>query len=159
MTGDAVSRRAALGAAGVVVAGGVAGYVAGRNTDAAKATPASGGSGGGAYGGGGTPSSAASGPSGPSGGKKLTTVAAIPDGGGVIVDNVVVVRSGQEVHAFSAICTHQGCEVNKVSDGKIKCPCHFSVFDASTGAVVSGPAPSPLPKVAVTVSNGEVLRG
>ncbi len=152
MSGDAVSRRAALGAAGVVVVGGVAGYVAGRNTDAAKATPA-------AYGGSGTPaSSAAAGSSGTSGGKKLTTVAAIPDGGGVIVDHVVVIRSGQDVHAFSAICTHQGCEVDKVSDGKIKCPCHFSVFAASTGAVVSGPAPSPLPKVAVTVSNGEVLR-
>jgi thiosulfate dehydrogenase [quinone] large subunit len=52
-----------------------------------------------------------------------------------------------------------GCEVNQVSDGKIKCPCHFSVFDASTGAVVSGPAPAPLPKVAVTVSDGQVLRG
>ena len=154
MSEDGVSRRAALGAAGVVVAGGVVGYVSGRNTDAAKALPAAGNGGyqggGGAYGGGNT---------GSGGGKKLTTVAAIPDGGGVIVDNVVVTRSGSDVHAFSAICTHQGCKVDKVSGGKIKCPCHGSVFDASTGAVVAGPAPSPLPAVAVTVSNGEVLRG
>jgi len=154
MTETRVSRRAALGAAAVVVAGGVAGYVAGRHTDAAKALPASntGGyqGGGGGYGGDTT---------GSGGGKPLTTVSAIPDGGGVIVDNVVVTRSGSDVHAFSATCTHQGCQVNKVTAGKIECPCHGSVFDASTGAVIAGPAPSPLPRVAVTVSNGEVRRG
>jgi Rieske Fe-S protein len=75
----------------------------------------------------------------------------------VIVGNVVVTKSGSQVHAFSSTCTHQGCQVNKVSGGRIDCPCHGSVFDASTGAVVAGPAPSPLPPVAVTVRNGEVF--
>ena len=153
MSDHSVSRRAAVGAAGVVVAGGVLGYVAGRNTDAAKALPAANGGyqgGGGPYGGASTPAA---------GSKPLATLASIPDGGGLIVGNVVLTRSGQNVQAFSAICTHQGCTVNKVSGGKIDCPCHGSVFDAATGAVVAGPAPSPLPKVAVTVRNGEVLRG
>jgi Rieske Fe-S protein len=75
----------------------------------------------------------------------------------VIVGDVVLTRSGSQVKAFSAVCTHQGCQVNKVADGKIDCPCHGSVFDASTGAVVAGPAPSPLPPVAVEVRSGEVF--
>ena len=49
-----------------------------------------------------------------------------------------------------------GCTVNP--DGKeLKCPCHGSVYDATTGAVKSGPAPRPLPKIAVHVANGDVL--
>ena len=147
MSDEGISRRTALGAAGVVAAGAVAGYVAGRNTDAAKAlSPATSGGG---YGTPGSPGGNANHP--------LAAVADIPDGGGVIVGNVVVTRTGSQVRAFSAVCTHQGCQVNKVSDGKIDCPCHGSVFSASTGAVVAGPAPSPLPPVAISVRNGEVF--
>jgi Rieske Fe-S protein len=146
MSGDRVTRRSALTAAGVVVVGGVAGYVTGRNTDAAQAD--SGTSGGGSYGH--TPAGA---------GKPLAKVADIPDGGGVIIDNpaVVLTRSGSTVHAFSAICTHQGCTVNHVGGGTIDCPCHGSKFDVATGKVVAGPAPSPLPPVHVTTRNGEVF--
>jgi Rieske Fe-S protein len=143
MTEHAPSRRSALTAAGAVVAGGVVGYVAGRNTDAAQgAAPAT-----------------TENPYGhqPSGGKALAKVADIPDGGGVIRDGVVITRSGTSVHAFSATCTHQGCQVNQVSDGTIDCPCHGSKFDAKTGDVVAGPAPSPLHAVAVSVRNGEVF--
>jgi Rieske Fe-S protein len=136
-----VTRRSALTAAGVVVAGGVAGYVTGRNTDAADNK------------------SGTSSPYGkrPAGGQSLAKLADIPDGGGVIRHDVVITRSGSDVHAFSAVCTHQGCLVNKVTDGKISCPCHGSVFDAATGKVVGGPAPAPLPPVDVTVRNGEVF--
>jgi Rieske Fe-S protein len=55
------------------------------------------------------------------------------------------------------VCTHQGCKVDKVSGGRIDCPCHGSQFDASTGKVVGGPAPTPLPAVQVTVRDGEVF--
>jgi Rieske Fe-S protein len=77
----------------------------------------------------------------------------------VIKGDVVLTRSGSTVHGFSATCTHQGCTVNQVSDGTIDCPCHGSKFDAATGAVVTGPAPAPLPPVRVTVRNGEVFSG
>jgi Rieske Fe-S protein len=40
---------------------------------------------------------------------------------------------------------------------KFDCPCHGSQFDATTGAVLAGPAPAPLPKLTVTVSDGSVL--
>jgi cytochrome b6-f complex iron-sulfur subunit len=57
---------------------------------------------------------------------------------------------------FSAICTHMGCTVN--ADGnKLNCPCHGSQYDALTGKVLRGPAPSPLPSIPVTVTGGNVI--
>lgn len=135
----AVTRRSALTAAAVAAVGGVIGFAWGRSSDAAKP----GGRKGGGYG-------------ATSGGKKLVALDRVPDGGGVITSGVVVVREGADVHAFSATCTHLGCTVNSVSKGKIFCPCHGSVFDARTGAVLQSPATSPLPKVAVTVKGGQV---
>jgi len=89
----------------------------------------------------------------------LAQIAQIPEGGGVVLDaqSVVLTReTGDEVHGFSAICTHQGCLVSAVANGKITCPCHGSAFDANTGAVLGGPAPSPLAAVPVKVVNGTV---
>lgn len=61
--------------------------------------------------------------------------------------------------AYSAICTHQGCTV-AYSNDQLVCPCHGSIFDpANGGAVVTGPAATPLPEIPVTVSGGQVLRG
>ena len=93
---------------------------------------------------------------------ELATVAEIPEGGGLVLDqqSIVITReTGDKVHGFSAVCTHQGCLVTAVADGKITCPCHGSAFDAATGAVVNGPATAPLPAVPVTVVNGSVYTG
>lgn len=62
------------------------------------------------------------------------------------------------VVAFSAICTHNGCKVNPAGK-ELHCPCHGSKYDATTGAVLGGPAPKPLPKVDVHVTDGQVLSG
>ena len=60
--------------------------------------------------------------------------------------------------AYSAICTHQGCTV-AYQGGQLACPCHGSVFDpANGGAVVAGPAPTPLPEIPVKVQGGEVVK-
>jgi glycine/D-amino acid oxidase-like deaminating enzyme/nitrite reductase/ring-hydroxylating ferredoxin subunit len=50
------------------------------------------------------------------------------------------------VHAVSAICTHQGCEVafNPI-EHSWDCPCHGSRFDIN-GRVLDGPAKKPLEK-------------
>jgi cytochrome b6-f complex iron-sulfur subunit len=70
---------------------------------------------------------------------------------------VVVARpSPQRAACFSAICTHMGCTVQPAG-GQLRCPCHGSVYSAVTGQVVSGPAPRPLPRIPVTVHNGEVV--
>ena len=60
--------------------------------------------------------------------------------------------------AFSAICTHMGCQVAPAGN-QLACPCHGSHFDALTGAVLQGPATRPLPSVAVHVENGQVVAG
>jgi cytochrome b6-f complex iron-sulfur subunit len=60
--------------------------------------------------------------------------------------------------AYSAVCTHQGCDV-AYKDGNLACPCHGSVFDPADGAaVVAGPAQRPLPEIPVKVEGGEVVR-
>lgn len=61
-----------------------------------------------------------------------------------------------EFRAFSAVCPHAGCTVQP-GDGELRCPCHASRFDLATGEVLGGPAPSPLPEIAVTVADGQVL--
>ncbi len=64
--------------------------------------------------------------------------------------------SGQ-YKAFSAVCTHVGCIMSKVANGTIDCPCHGSEFKITNGAVVTGPAPSPLPSKQITVVDGKVM--
>ncbi len=60
--------------------------------------------------------------------------------------------------AFSAICTHMGCTVAPAGK-ELDCPCHGSVYNATTGVVIKGPAPKPLPPVAVHVAGGQVVTG
>ncbi len=67
---------------------------------------------------------------------------------------------GQGLVAYSAICTHLGCIVmaKLTQAGDIACPCHKSIFaPANTTAVVSGPAPRPLPGLAIEVGTGGVV--
>jgi thiosulfate dehydrogenase [quinone] large subunit len=58
--------------------------------------------------------------------------------------------NGQFV-AYSAICTHAGCQVQfDPSARDIACPCHGAVYDPYNNAqVVGGPAPSPLQKIPI----------
>ncbi len=63
---------------------------------------------------------------------------------------VFLFREGKRFRAASAICTHLGCTVNLAPKG-FHCPCHGSVFNLE-GAVVSGPAPSSLPWLLVSLS-------
>jgi Rieske Fe-S protein len=93
-------------------------------------------------------------------GTVLGAASDIPVGGGAIYTAAKVVvtqpASGQ-YKAFSAVCTHVGCTVNTVTNGTIDCPCHGSEFKITNGAVVTGPAPSPLPAKQIKVVDGQVI--
>src|SRR5699024_8187760 len=70
---------------------------------------------------------------------------------------VAVVRSGkEEVHAFSGVCTHQGCTI-EAETKQFQCPCHGSQFAFQDGSVQHGPAEQPLPEVKVAIENGAVV--
>lgn len=58
-------------------------------------------------------------------------------------NRLFIVSAEEGIMAMSAICTHLGCTVGKVEWG-YQCPCHGSKFDSS-GRVLAGPAPRPLP--------------
>ena len=89
----------------------------------------------------------------------LVATADVPVGGGVVVqDAKVVVTQPTEgdFKGFSAVCTHQGCVVQSVEEGKILCTCHDSQFSIEDGSVLGGPATAPLPESRITVEGGQV---
>ncbi len=89
-------------------------------------------------------------------GKLVGTEAQFPVGTWKLVGQLVIAQDANGFFAFSAICTHQGCLVNPPSsNGTTICFCHGSEFDGN-GAVLKGPAYTPLPHYALTVCNGSV---
>jgi cytochrome b6-f complex iron-sulfur subunit len=61
---------------------------------------------------------------------------------------VIVFQAQDQLYAFSAKCTHEGCTVTFVpGQSVVWCPCHDGRFDLS-GRVLSGPPPQPLTKYA-----------
>ena len=61
---------------------------------------------------------------------------------------IVLQAPDQQLFAFSAKCTHEGCTVTYLpGQSVVWCPCHDGRFDL-TGRVLSGPPPQPLAKFA-----------
>jgi len=81
----------------------------------------------------------------------------------VILDMGQAVEGGigpkKSIVAFSALCQHMGCPVNYVADDKqFVCPCHASAFDPlRNGDAVEGPSTRGLPRIALKISNGDIL--
>jgi Rieske Fe-S protein len=93
------------------------------------------------------------------GAKALANTSDIPSGGGKVFEGqkvVVTQPSEGEFKAFTAVCTHQGCTVDDVSDGTINCPCHGSKFKIADGSVAGGPASEPLAEKKIKVSGGKI---
>lgn len=78
----------------------------------------------------------------------------VPEGSGVIDGDYVVTQpEAGDFKAFSSVCTHQGCPVSQISDGKILCNCHGSEFSIADGSVMNGPAEQPLTAATVEVAD------
>ncbi|MEU2058665.1 Rieske (2Fe-2S) protein [Streptomyces sp. NPDC013455] len=76
-------------------------------------------------------------------------------------DHNVVVSRGEDgtLKAYSTVCTHAGCPINKLQGTTLVCPCHGSEFDAVTGEVVQAPATEPLTELRVKAANGRIVAG
>jgi len=68
-------------------------------------------------------------------------------------------RAADGVVAYTAICTHTGCEVADwlANDQLLSCSCHASIFDPKDGGlVVDGPAPRMLPALPLKIVDGRL---
>jgi Rieske Fe-S protein len=158
-----------VGLAGAITACGAGG----SSSSAAAADPAASSGGGGAS----TATSAAPVTSAPTGSQAssspgssgsaggvaagaLSGTSAIPVGGGKIFPTQLVVvtqPSAGQFKAFSAVCTHMGCTVSQIANGRIDCPCHGSEYSITDGAVLAGPAPKPLPAKQIKVTGDSIF--
>jgi cytochrome b6-f complex iron-sulfur subunit len=98
---------------------------------------------------------------GQSGQVRVGSLAEVQGSGGLVTsagNKPIVLTYNQRagVKAFSAICTHLGCVVRWEDAGYIQCPCHDARFNPQTGAVISGPAPSPLPPYETDVDDDDI---
>lgn len=159
-TGRTASRRAVVAAAG---AAGLTAALAACGSDsdggggsaqsqADSSAPAKSGSGGGG----------GKGAEGGADGAVLGKTSQVPEGGGMVFpeQKVVVTQPAKgDFKAFSATCTHQGCQVKEVTGGTINCPCHGSKFAIADGSVKHGPATQPLPGAKITVAGDSIKLG
>jgi rieske iron-sulfur protein len=69
-------------------------------------------------------------------------------------------RAADGVVAYTAICTHNGCDIDDwlASEKVLSCSCHSSSFDPKDGGrVVDGPAPRALPALPLKVVDGKLV--
>jgi Rieske Fe-S protein len=156
------TRRGVLAGVGLVgLAGAITACGAGGSSSSSAAGDPAASSSSGA--GGGTSATTASVPTASAASSSSGALAAtsdIPVGGGKIFDTQLVVvtqPSAGEFKAFSAVCTHMGCTVSQIADGRIDCPCHGSEYSIKNGAVLAGPAPKPLPAKQIKISGDSIF--
>jgi Rieske Fe-S protein len=70
----------------------------------------------------------------------------------------ILIRTKEgEFRAFYATCTHLDCTVQlKGEEDMIWCACHNGVYDLF-GKNISGPPPSPLREISVTIQKNEIF--
>lgn len=98
-------------------------------------------------------------------GTVIGAVADVPVGGSASFnapsngDPAIVLQPSSDTFvAFDAVCPHEGCTVAyQPASQIIACPCHGSQFNATTGAVLQGPAQTGLTPIKVIAgTNGKL---
>lgn len=84
-----------------------------------------------------------------------------PIAGKVGSEDVVLVRDGNKLCAFSGSCTHLGAPLADgiVVDGELRCPWHHARFSVETGEAVASPAFEPLDRYDVVERDGRIVVG
>ncbi len=72
------------------------------------------------------------------------------------INDLLVVRIGDTVHALHAVCAHAGGPLEKgtVADGCVQCPWHASRFRLADGHVVRGPSVYDQPSYEIRAAEG-----
>jgi len=76
------------------------------------------------------------------------------------INKSILSKSADGVLAYSAVCTHQGCDLTTYNrdDDTFVCFCHLSQFRPTTGGdVVAGPAPRRLPILPLKLENKNLV--
>ena len=66
-------------------------------------------------------------------------------------ENYIVVNQDEKLTVFSSRCTHLGCKIQEIQNGRLVCPCHGSQYNLN-GNPVKGPAYKKLKIVDAQVS-------
>lgn len=97
--------------------------------------------------------------------KVIGRVGEIPVGGSLVFPYpeddrpCFLLRPAEDTYlAFSRLCTHHSCPVfYHPEENVFACPCHGGVFSATTGKVLDGPPPKPLPEVILERRGDEIV--
>lgn len=68
-------------------------------------------------------------------------------------DDYIIVNENEGLVVLSARCTHLGCQINKLENDRLICPCHGSQYNLN-GNVIKGPAYKNLEKIQAEISVG-----
>jgi nitrite reductase/ring-hydroxylating ferredoxin subunit len=94
---------------------------------------------------------------------RVASLKDIPPGKMIGIENsgqkIVVANVNGSCYAIGNICTHRGCKLSEgtLSGDKVQCPCHGSIFDIKTGAIVKGPAANPEKSFKVKLDGDAIL--
>jgi Rieske Fe-S protein len=74
-------------------------------------------------------------------------------------DSCLLIRPDEETFvAYSQKCTHLSCAVFYSKEThQIECPCHNGAFSVTSGEVLKGPPPRPLPRIVLENRDGELF--
>jgi len=87
--------------------------------------------------------------------KRSLTVPQVAGWGNFTAERAVwVIRSGEDIKVFSAVCPHLGCTVTASTD-KFLCACHNSTWDQA-GTTLGGPSPRGLDSLEHRVEGGKL---
>jgi menaquinol-cytochrome c reductase iron-sulfur subunit len=87
--------------------------------------------------------------------KRNLTVAQVAGWGSFTAERAVwVIRRGEAIQVFSAVCPHLGCTVNANESGFL-CACHNSTWNDG-GQILAGPSPRALDSLEHRVEGGKL---